>query len=129
MNCISPSGHRLTCEPGAGRSEGVGYDASSDISSLGVLLYELLVGCTPFKPAELLSSGFDTMRRTIRDKEPPRPRTRLAALTRDELTTTAKRRCVEPPKLIHLLRGDLDWVVMKCLEKDRAFHLVPVSST
>ena len=59
------------------------------------------------------------MRRTIREKEPPRPSTRLSTLAGDELTTVAKRRQAEPPKLIHLLRGDLDWIVMKCLEKDR----------
>src|SRR6188768_1302378 len=60
------------------------------------------------------------MRRPIREKEPLRPSTRLAALTGEELTTTAKRRGIEPPKLVQLLRGDLDWIAMKCLEKDRA---------
>jgi tetratricopeptide (TPR) repeat protein len=60
------------------------------------------------------------MRRTIREKEPARPSTRVSTLRGDELTTTAKRRGLEPPKLISLLRGDLDWIVMKCLEKDRS---------
>jgi len=59
------------------------------------------------------------MRRTIREKEPPRPSNRLCTMVRGELTTTAQRRDTDPPKLIHLVRGDLDWIVMKCLEKDR----------
>src|SRR6266576_6309587 len=60
------------------------------------------------------------MLRTIREKEPDRPSTRLSTLGGEELTTTAKRRGLEPPKLVNLIRGDLDWIVMKCLEKDRA---------
>src|SRR5258708_8044968 len=60
------------------------------------------------------------MGRTIREKQPVRPSTRLATVQGDELTTAAKRRAVEAPRLIHQLRGDLDWIVMKCLEKDRA---------
>jgi tetratricopeptide (TPR) repeat protein len=84
-----------------------------------VVLYELLTGQTPFDSNELLARGIDAMRRTILEREPPRPSTRLAALKLEELTTTAQRRSSDPPKLIHLLKGDLDWVVMKCLEKDR----------
>src|SRR5436189_4112095 len=60
------------------------------------------------------------MRRTIREKEPSRPSTRLSTMLAGELTTTAKHRHTDAPKLIHLLRGDLDWIVMKALEKDRA---------
>src|SRR2546422_11561385 len=59
------------------------------------------------------------MRKTIREREPVRPSTRLATLQGEELTTTARRRSTDAPKLIHLLKGDLDWIVMKCLEKDR----------
>src|SRR5258706_1149876 len=106
--------------PEQAEMSGLDMDTRSDIYSLGVLLYELLVGMTPFDGRELLMSGIDEMRRTIREKEPLRPSTRLSGFTAEELTATAKRRGAEPPKLVHALRGDLDWVVMKCLEKDRA---------
>src|SRR5262249_5726079 len=87
--------------------------------SLGVLLYELLTSSTPFETEELLKSGLDEIRRVIREREPLRPSTRLSKMTEGDLTTIAKQRRSEPPRLIHSIRGDLDWIAMKALEKDR----------
>ncbi len=98
---------------------GLDMDTRSDIYSLGVLLYELLTGRTPFEPKALAQAALEEIIRCIREDEPPKPSTRLMRLEPKEQTTTAQRRATEPPKLIRSLRGDLDWIVMKCLEKNR----------
>jgi serine/threonine protein kinase/WD40 repeat protein len=98
---------------------GLDIDTRSDIYSLGVLLYELLAGRPPFDPDALVKSGLEAMRRTVREIDPPRPSTRLGTLPDADRTSVALQRGTDAGKLSLLLRGDLDWIAMRCLEKDR----------
>ncbi len=97
----------------------VDVDTRSDIYSLGVILYELLTGSTPITIDRLTQAGFDELRRIIKEEEPPRPSTRFSTLANELATTISAKRQMEPSQLSSLMKGDLDWIVMKALDKDR----------
>jgi non-specific serine/threonine protein kinase/serine/threonine-protein kinase len=103
--------------PEQAEMSGLDIDTRADVYSLGVLLYQLLTGLTPFDTRELRSKAYEEMQRLIREVDPPKPSTRVSSS--EQLPTIAANRGIEPRQLTSTVRGELDWIVMKCLEKDR----------
>jgi serine/threonine protein kinase len=112
-------GTPLYMSPEQAEMNSLDVDTRSDVYALGVLLHELLTGTTPFESDTLKKVGLDEMRRIIREEEPPTPSHRVNTLGAEASTTVCERRGVDGRRLRQLLRGELDWIVMKALEKDR----------
>jgi serine/threonine protein kinase/tetratricopeptide (TPR) repeat protein len=112
-------GTPLYMSPEQAEMNGLDVDTRSDVYSLGVLLYELLTGTTPFESVRLKQVGFDEMRRVIREEDPPRPSQRVSTLETSARSTLSEQRRTDARTFDSMLRGELDWIVIKALEKDR----------
>jgi serine/threonine protein kinase len=121
-------GTPLYMSPEQAEMNGLDVDTRSDVYSLGVLLYELLTGTTPFESQTLKQVGLDEIRRMICEEEPPTPSQRLSTLNAQVCDTVSEQRGVERRRLRQILRGELDWIVMKALEKDRNRRYESVSA-